>query len=145
MKYIKLFENFEEYDPYELMIMFPNKKAEMIVGEIKSNKPNLNLVRDLIVLGANLEWQNNYGLTVLHFATVRGHVEITRMLIDAGADVNVKDNWDQTPLHWAAESDRIEAAKLLIGAGAKKDILDKDGNLPYDLAQTEEMKKLLKP
>jgi hypothetical protein len=30
MKYLRLFENFDSYDPYELMIMFPNKKAEMI-------------------------------------------------------------------------------------------------------------------
>jgi ankyrin repeat protein len=145
MKYLKLFENFDSYDPYELMIMFPNKKAEMIEAESKKKQPNLNLVQYLITIGANLEWQNDYGLTVLHFATVRGRVEIVRMLIDAGANLDVQDNSEQTPLHWAAESDRIEIAKLLIGAGAKKDIRDKDGMLPYDLAETEEMKKLLKP
>jgi F0F1-type ATP synthase membrane subunit b/b' len=30
MKYIKLFEAFKPHDPYELMIIPPNKKAEMM-------------------------------------------------------------------------------------------------------------------
>jgi hypothetical protein len=34
---------------------------------------------------------------------------------------------------------------MLIDAGASKDILNNDGELPYDLAETEELKKLLKP
>ena len=42
MKYIKLFENFEDYDPYELMITPPNKKAEMLIDEIRKPEPNLN-------------------------------------------------------------------------------------------------------
>ena len=56
MKYIKLFENFEEYDIYELMITTPNKKAEMIMKEIKKSEPNLNLVQDLITMGADINW-----------------------------------------------------------------------------------------
>jgi hypothetical protein len=33
---------------------------------------------------------------------------------------------------------------MLIGAGARKDIPNEDGKFPYDLARTEELKKLLK-
>jgi hypothetical protein len=43
------------------MIIPPNKQAEMIIEEIRKSKPNLNLVSDLIVLGANLDWQDNLG------------------------------------------------------------------------------------
>ena len=58
MKYIKLFENFEDYDPYELMIIPPNKKAEMIIEQIeKGDKTNLNHVGDLITQGANQDRQ----------------------------------------------------------------------------------------
>jgi ankyrin repeat protein len=108
MKYLKLFENFDSYDPYELMIIPPNKKAEMIVGEIRKNEPNLNLVSDLIVLGANLEWQDedNYNYTPLHRASIRGKVEIVRMLIDAGADQTILNNkglrWDE---EWNEDDD----------------------------------------
>jgi hypothetical protein len=33
---------------------------------------------------------------------------------------------------------------MLIDAGARKDIPDENGHLPYDLAQTEEIKDMLK-
>ena len=178
MKYIKLFENFDSHDPYELMMIPPNKKAELIMWEINSDKPNLNLVSDLIVLGANVDWQivenytllhqaamygrteiarllidakadlnvqNEWGYTPLHYAAEYGRLEIVQMLIDAGADVNAHDNGDRTPLHRAARRGRVEIASMLLDAGSRKDIQDNKGKLPYDLAETEELKKLLKP
>jgi hypothetical protein len=38
----------------------------------------------------------------------------------------------------------VKVARMLIDAGARKDIRDDEGKLPYDLADTEELKKLLK-
>ncbi len=133
MKYIKLFENFEAHDPYELMMIPPNKKAEMIVREINKDEPNLNLVSDLIVLGANLDWKDEekYGWTPLHEATIEEKVEIVRMLIGAGANLNLKDNHGNTSLHYAAWNEQgVEIARMLIGAGADVDIQNKRGNTP---------------
>ncbi len=140
-----LSESFDSHDPYELMIIPPNKKAEMIIEEIKKWKPNLNLVSDLIVLGANLEWQDEDGVTPLHKAIRWDKVEIARMLIEAQADVNVQDKFNRTPLREATWNGQVEIVKMLIGAGARKDIRDDEGKLPYDFARTEELKKLLKP
>ena len=145
MKYIKLFENFEDYDPYELMITPPNKKAEMIIREINKREPNLNLVSDLIVLGANLDWQNNDGWTALHWCAYFNHPEIAKMLLDAGADVNIQDEDGYTALHVSAFNNRIEITQVLIDAGADKTIPNNDGELPYELARTQEVKKLLQP
>ena len=179
MKYIKLLENFEEYDPYELMITPPNKKAEMIISEImKKDKANLNLVRDLILLGANVDWQDNYGLATLHWCAKWNHSRIAKILIDAGADVNIQDIYDSTALHccaywnsteiarmlldagadmsilnnfgstvlhYGARDNRPEIAKMLLDAGADKTIQDTDGILPYELAESKELKELLTP
>ena len=146
MKYLKLFENFDSYDPYELMIIPPNKKAEMIVGEITKSKPNLNLVSDLIVLGANLDWQDEkWGWTPLHWAARAGKIEIVRMLIDAGANVNVQTNGGSTPLHEAVRYGSVEIVRMLIDAGADVNLQDEDGKLPYELATTLEMKTILQP
>ncbi len=211
MKYIKLFENFEPHDPYELMMIPPNKKAEMIMMECEKDEPNLNLVSDLIVLGANLDWQDEvYNMTMLHKAAWFGRVEIVRMLIDAGADLDIQnifgktilhvavegnypeisqmlidaganldiqdrdgetalhwvawrnyseitqmlidaganldiqDKWDQTALHWAVGNVSYETARILVYAGARMDIKNEDGDTPYDLAKTQELKDLLK-
>ena len=205
--------NVTSYDPYELMLIPPNKKTGMIIEEIKSNEPNLNLISDLIVLGANVDWQDeeywdrtvlqcavvwNYpelvrtlieakanldiqdkeGFTALHRAVNLNLIEIVRMLIDAGANLNVQDKHGHTPLHLAAINGKVEIVRMLIDAkanfnlqakngrtalhfaadlrekeivrmlidaGARKDILDYRGRLPYDLADTEELKNLLKP
>ena len=178
MKYIKLFENFEDYDPYELMIIPPNKKAEMIVREVEKPEPNLNLISDLITLGANVDWQDNGGFTALHMCARFNHLEIARMLIDAGADVNIQNDSGETALHWCARYNHTEIARMLIDAGADVNIQDErgwtalhecalynhpeiarmlidagadlniqnnGGRLPYELAETQELKELLKP
>jgi ankyrin repeat protein len=130
MKYLRLFENFEDYDPYELMMIPPNKKAEMIAGEIRKEEPNLNLVHDLITLGANVDWQNedDQNRTLLHYAIRYRELEIARMLIGAGADVNMQDDdRGMAPLHWAASDGLEEFAQMLIGAGADVNMQDKIG------------------
>jgi ankyrin repeat protein len=135
MKYIKLFEDFKPHDPYELMIIPPNKKAGMIVGEIWKDEPNLNLVSDLITLGANLDWQDEDGFTPLHWAVRDRSVEIARMLIDAGADLDVQDTWgSDTPLHDAAFFGRVEIARMLIDAKANVNVQDKSGWTPLHMA-----------
>ena len=147
MKYIKLFENFEPYDPYELMIIPPGKKAEMIIREInKEDKANLNLVNDLIALGADLEWQDKEdGSTALHWCANKNRPEILRMLIDAGADLNMQDNRGRTPLQYCVDWNHPEIARMLLDAGADKTIPNNNGTLPYELADTQELKELLKP
>ena len=134
MKYIKLFENFEDYDPYELVMLSPNKKGEMLVGELKKDEPNLNLISDLIALGANLDWREEDGFTALHVCASRNYLEIARMLIDAGADVNIQDESDVnikidgwTALLLCAYYNRPEIARMLIDAGADLNIEDEDG------------------
>ena len=86
MKYIKLFENFEEFDPYELMIISPGKKADMIMDECHDDYPNMKLIETLITMGADINWKNEEGFTCLHKAVQFGHKEIVTMLLDAGAD-----------------------------------------------------------
>jgi ankyrin repeat protein len=122
MKYLRLFEDFDSYDPYELMITPPNKKAEMLMQEIEKDEPNLNLVRDLITLGANLDWQDTYGWTALHRCASWNHPEIARMLIDAGADLNIQNVYGWTALHRCASQNHPGIAKMLIDAGADLNI-----------------------
>jgi ankyrin repeat protein len=131
MKYLKLFENFEDYNPYDLTVMFPDERLKLFIEEIKksTSEQNLNLVRDLINLGT-INTQDNNDKTPLHWATGEGCVEIVRILIDAGADLNVKDKGGITPLHIAANEGEPETAILLINAKADLNLQDEYGWTP---------------
>jgi ankyrin repeat protein len=83
--------NIEPYDPYELMITPSNKKGEMIIVQIAISNPNLDIVRNLIALGANLDWQNDSQFSPLHSCAAWKNPEIARMLINAGADMNMRN------------------------------------------------------
>ena len=167
----------ESYDIYEFMILPPNKKAKILMNELNENNPNLNLVSDLIVIGANLDWQGQNGFTALMLCARWNYPEITQVLIDAGADLNIQDEFRSTALHYCVSYNRLEIArmlidaganlniqrndgwsvlhscvfwnrlelaKMLIDAGADKTIQDDYGKLPYELAESKELYKILK-
>ena len=118
----------ESYDIYEFMILPPNKKAKILMNELNENNPNLNLVSDLIVIGANLDWQGQNGFTALMLCVRWNYPEITQVLIDAGADVNIQDEFRSTALHYCVSYNHLDIARMLIDAGADVNLQDDDGS-----------------
>ena len=100
------------YDIYELMITPPDKKAEMIIEEINKLEPNLNLVRDLITLGANLELRDDEGWSALFWCAFMNQPDIARMLLDAGADKTMPRNDGRVPYQLAHSQELIELLKV---------------------------------
>ena len=60
------------------------------------------------------------GLTPLHYAARKGHLEVAACLLAAGADVNAHDEAmiGETPLGEVAGNCSLEMARLLVEAGA---------------------------
>ncbi len=57
------------------------------------------MVKDLIKKGADLNWRNKYGETILHIAAIRNlSSEIIQVLVENGSDVNSRDYYGYTPL-----------------------------------------------
>jgi ankyrin repeat protein len=81
----------------------------------------------------------------LHRCAYFNHPEIAGILIDAGADLNIQDTDGWTALHRCASWNHPEIAGILIDAGADKTIPTNSGKLPYELAESQELKELLKP
>ena len=94
------------------MITPPNKKAEMIIEEINKLEPNLNIVRDLITLGANLELRDDEGWSALFWCAFMNQPDIARMLIDAGADKTMPRNDGRVPYQLAHSQELIELLKV---------------------------------
>ncbi|MFQ5568843.1 MAG: ankyrin repeat domain-containing protein [Rhodothermales bacterium] len=63
---------------------------------------------------AEVNRQDKWGVTALHYACRAGHVRVAELLIEAGADVNIKESYGFTPLHEAAENNHVEVARFLV-------------------------------
>jgi ankyrin repeat protein len=78
-------------------------------------------MRQIIAAGADLDEFDDFRMTPLLWAIMRGDISAVKILLEAGADPNVKPNPDDSPL-WSAEDDfgLMEIAALLRSYGATK-------------------------
>jgi cytohesin len=97
---------------------------------------NIEVVKQLLAAGANVNAKNKWGGTPLHWAARGGHKEIVELLIAKGANVNAKNDEDGTPLHLAADRGHTEVVELLITKGADVNAKDDEGETPLDQAGT---------
>ena len=81
-------------------------------------KGNIEVVKQHLAAGTDVNAKNKDGTTPLHKAALKGHKEVAELLIAKGADVNAMDESDVTPLHQAASYGHKEIAELLIAEGA---------------------------
>jgi ankyrin repeat protein len=102
----------------------------------------------LIDAGADVNEQDQNGVTVLIAAACRGSNQLVDILLRLGAEVNATmEASGRTALACAVMNEQIETVRLLIEAGADLEIADKQGNTPLMTAKStgsEEIIELLK-
>ncbi|HEX9150055.1 MAG TPA: ankyrin repeat domain-containing protein, partial [Thermoanaerobaculia bacterium] len=74
----------------------------------------VEIVRDLLVCGADVHARQDAGFTALHGAAAEGSVEMVRLLLAHGADRFAKNDAGKTPADLARERGREQAAELLL-------------------------------
>ena len=94
------------------------------------NKTNA-MIKELIILGANIDLLDKNGQTPLHRAAKKDNTNAIKELIRLGANVNLQDNRGQTPLHIAAIRGHPGAIKELISSGANVNLQDNDGHTAF--------------
>jgi ankyrin repeat protein len=92
---------------------------------IASLKHDVDVVNQLLTDGANVNAQNIYGATALHYAlsdelSEKG-MAVLRLLLKNGADIDAQDNKGYTPLIKATISSGTSAMRVLLDAGAEID------------------------
>lgn len=72
------------------------------------------------------------GMTSLHIAASKGHLESCEVLLDYGnnLDLNALDDRCRTPLHLACIHSHLQVAQLLTRSGALLNEADIYGNTP---------------
>ncbi|MDP7051124.1 MAG: ankyrin repeat domain-containing protein [Verrucomicrobiota bacterium] len=93
--------------------------------------------------GVDVNAEDEFGFTPLHFAAWVGHKEIAELLIENGADVNANSWRGLTPLHDAATNISKEIIELLINNGADVNAKDVEGFTPWDHAAIWDHKEIV--
>ena len=104
----------------------------------------LEIVRKLIVMGADVRARNCRGAEPLHYAADGGpgsrswnpaaQAATVTCLIEAGADPNAVDKSGVTPLHRAVRTRCATAVRALLDGGADARRRNKNGSTPMRLA-----------
>lgn len=107
------------------MNLFPQTQALEKFDFSNLHKAVLRILQtDLVVLLQNrtfsveINHQDTWGRTPLHWAAKLGDAKAVEALIHAGAEVNIQDRTASTPTHYAASARHHRALELLLMAGA---------------------------
>ena len=93
---------------------------------LASYKLDLESVRVLLDLGANVNVRNDQGQAPLHQVLLHnynpesyfGCFGVAQLLVERGADVNARDEHDETPLHLAPYFLELKLVRMLLDHGA---------------------------
>lgn len=78
---------------------------------------DFEFMEGLLGEGADLNFTDRYGQTVLHEVARIWHVDVARFVLENGGDVNRADDHGRTPLHVAAAVDYPEMVEFLVSNG----------------------------
>ncbi|GIY33489.1 ankyrin-3 [Caerostris extrusa] len=81
------------------------------------------------------------GLTLLHLATINGHLNIMETLLLKGADKDAITLGNMSALHFAAKLGHTEIVELLVLKKAKPNIKSADGLAPLHFAVKQDIKR----
>ncbi|VDL95857.1 unnamed protein product, partial [Schistocephalus solidus] len=107
-----------------------------------ASKNRLNLAKQLLAAGAQVDLRDWGGNTPLHRAVSQSHTDMVKLLLSGGgafsdletanggaqparASPNITNTAGQTPLHFACEDGNASVVRLLIQAGADLSAKDK--------------------
>lgn len=92
-------------------------------------------LKQLLTRGASPRWHDQYGLTPLHVAALKGHTDTIRILLDFKIEIDCRDNEGFTPLHLAVEGGCVETVEALVDRGSDLNAKSKRGATPIYIAK----------
>lgn len=92
--------------------------AQMAKESLESEKElDFDFIERLLEAGADLNFPDRYGQTILHEVARIWHVDVAKFALENGGVVNKADNYGRTPLHVAAAVDYPEMVEFLVKNG----------------------------
>jgi|GEM_PF-4131344 len=104
---------------------------------IAASSGAIELAKELLKRGANVNLANNSEQTPLHFAAWNNQPSIIPLLLENMAKINAADKSGNTPLMFASARDNREIVALLLSRGANQNIRNKAGQSAFSIAKTK--------
>ncbi|CAB4418309.1 unnamed protein product [Rhizophagus irregularis] len=135
MKYVSTMSYEEEEDDDDENDIFSCTK--------KGDTAAVNKILDSGEIDVNAK--DDQGLTLLHWASDRGYLEIVKLLIEKGADVNIlSDEEKETPLHYSCISEHLDCARYLYHHGANSLIKNSEDLIAFDYCDAQFKEEVIK-
>ncbi|XP_019151363.1 PREDICTED: serine/threonine-protein phosphatase 6 regulatory ankyrin repeat subunit B-like [Ipomoea nil] len=109
------------------------ERGEQVVQAARRGE--LRLLESLLEKGAITTFCDQYGLTALHVAAIKGMKDAVMILVDFGADIECHDAGGHTPLHLAVEGGCAQTVEVLINRGADVNATNIKGLTPLSIAR----------
>ncbi|GMY08278.1 serine/threonine-protein phosphatase 6 regulatory ankyrin repeat subunit B-like [Fagus crenata] len=109
------------------------ERGEVVL--MAARRGELEHLESLLQKGATMNYCDQYGLTALHAAAIKGHRDAVLMLVKFGLDLECKDNEGHAPLHLAVEGGSLETVEVLVDKGADVNAKTMKGVTPLFIAR----------
>lgn len=107
-----------EVDPNKTGRSDANKPLYIICNKQLETDRSMELIRNLVEHGANINARNFNNESALHSACKNNNMAAIIYLVNNGADINAKDNGNKTPLHIACEKNNYTLVEYLVAKEA---------------------------
>lgn len=105
-------------------------------------KCDIEMTKLLLSFGANVNSQDHFGRTYVHWAVVNHQLDIVELLLSFKANVDIRDQDGKTPLDLALDKDLVDIVKCLETHRDKLNSLDEHFNLGIWISDSELIKLL---
>lgn len=100
-----------------------------------SRRGHVKLLEWLLETDAKVNYCDQYGMTPLHVAAIKGYKDVAMLLFEYGSELDYQDADGQTPLHLAVESTDKDMVEVLVNMGADVNAMSKKGATPLYISQ----------
>lgn len=94
------------------------QNSELLSEKASSENPYLQVIRDLIETGLDIDHFNKSELSPLHIASRNGRLEVVDALIQCGANIHLQIKIGKTPIQLAMYMGHLKVVTRLMQAGA---------------------------
>ena len=99
-----------------------NEYGKKLMDACAKPKSNIEEIKTLINMGADINYKNDLGMTAMMRASHMNNGDVVDFLISNGADIDAQDKDGFTALAVAVRYDSVSVAKILLDKGAKLDV-----------------------